>query len=647
MQYRPEIDGLRTVAVLPVILFHAGVTQMSGGYVGVDVFFVISGFLITGILARELDAGHFSLLGFYERRARRILPALFLVLLATAIAGAFVMLPYELATLGRGIVAVLLFVSNVLFWRESGYFAAASELNPLLHTWSLAVEEQYYILFPLLLWACWRWFPRGVIPLVILASLGSLILAEYLSARMPSANFYLLPTRAWELLAGSLTALYLLRRNTPQGWLAEILGLAGIAAIVFAILVYDAATPFPSLWAVVPVLGTVAVILAASPATVVGKLLGTAPFVGIGLISYSAYLWHQPLFAFARLLHPDQHPSQSVMLALAGAALVLAWLSWRFIERPFRQKGSFSRKRIFALSGLSSAALAGIGTFAILSNGAPQRFPEGQRAWVGTGPLEYGDYVRAAYGRVNNAPLASDRPNMVLVGDSFSQDFFNVIQSANAFEDYAISAIYVPARCQVHYGIPQDEFMAHIEPGDRRMCQSRVLSDADVAKMQAADVVVVAARWQPWSAEMFDRSLAAMALPGEVIVVGSKSFEGNRRALLQFDPTMASAARWSPDARARESTDLLEQAVPQGQFVNILDLMCIQGCPLFTDEGELISYDGAHLTPAGAAFLADYVFQQGALSAFATANPNGEELPLSDHTNATEQPPASAVMNDG
>jgi len=288
MQYRPEIDGLRAVAVMPVILFHAGVTQMSGGYVGVDVFFVISGFLITGILARELQAGQFSLLGFYERRARRILPALFLVLLVTAIVGALVMLPYELATLGRGIVAVLLFVSNVLFWRESGYFAAASELNPLLHTWSLAVEEQYYILFPLVLWACWRWFPRGVVPLLGLITVGSLALAEVLSVRMPSANFYLLPTRAWELLAGSLAALYLLRRPAPQGWLAEALGLAGLAAIAFAVLTYDAATPFPSLWALAPVLGTVAIIVAASPATLVGKLLGTAPFVGIGLISYSA-----------------------------------------------------------------------------------------------------------------------------------------------------------------------------------------------------------------------------------------------------------------------------------------------------------------------------------------------------------------------
>lgn len=338
LAYRPEIDGLRAVAVLPVILFHAGVTQMSGGYVGVDVFFVISGFLITGILVRELDAGQFSLLGFYERRARRILPALFLVLSVTGIFGAFVMLPYELAALGRGLVAVIFFMSNVLFWRESGYFAAASELNPLLHTWRLAVEEQYYILFPLLLWACWRWFPRGVIPLLVLATIGSLVLAELLSVRMPSANFYLLPTRAWELLAGSLTAIYLLRRSAPGGWLAEGLSVGGLAAIIFAILTYASATPFPSLWALAPVLGTVAIIVGANSGTMVGRLLSTTPFVGIGLISYSAYLWHQPLFAFARSLDADPPPAGRYAGAGGrGACLGLAQLA--FCRASFPAKG--------------------------------------------------------------------------------------------------------------------------------------------------------------------------------------------------------------------------------------------------------------------------------------------------------------------
>jgi peptidoglycan/LPS O-acetylase OafA/YrhL len=618
--YRSEIDGLRAVAVLPVILFHAGVKQMSGGYVGVDIFFVISGFLITRNLVRELEAGQFSLLGFYESRARRILPALFLVLVFTVIFGAFFMLPYELATLGRGLVAVMFFLSNVLFWRESGYFAAASELNPLLHTWSLAVEEQYYILFPLLLWACWRWFSRGVIPFLILASLGSFAFAELLSARMPSANFYMLPTRAWELLAGSLTALYLLRCSPPKGWMAEFLSFAGFAAIVFAILTYSSATPFPSSWALLPVLGTVAIIVAASPATALGKLLGTAPLLGIGLISYSAYLWHQPLFAFVRMLDPNQHPSQFMMFLVAGAALVLAWLSWRFVERPFREKGRFSRKQIFAFSSLGAVVLVAIGGLIILSNGAPERFPEGQRPWIETGPLEYGHYVRSAYNKAKEVQQSPDLPKLVLVGDSYSQDFFNIIQSAGAFQDFGVSFIYVPRTCQVHYGVPRDEFILHINAGDRSMCRTRVLSDNDVVKMRAADVVIFASRWQPWSAALLKRSLASMALPGEVIVVGSKSFEKNRRVLLNYDPAVANLVRIEPDEWSRETNALLEESLPKGLFVNILDLICTNGCPLFTDEGALISYDGAHLTPDGVAYLSKVLFSKQPLRRFLKTN---------------------------
>jgi peptidoglycan/LPS O-acetylase OafA/YrhL len=617
LNYRPEIDGLRALAVLPVILFHAGFAHVSGGYIGVDVFFVISGFLITGILLRELEAEQFSILAFYERRMRRILPALFLVLTVTMIFGLFVMLPYELAALGRGIVAVIFFLSNVLFWSESGYFAASSELNPLLHTWSLAIEEQYYILFPLALWVCWKWSNKGVVLLLGLAALSSLFLSEIISVSMPSVNFFLLPTRAWELLTGSLTAFYLFRRRAPKGLLAEALGIFGIAAIMFAIFTYDSGTPFPSLWALAPVIGTVSIILAASPKTLVGKILGSSPFVGVGLISYSAYLWHQPLFAYARLLDADRHPEQSVMLILSVVVLVLAWLSWRFVERPFRRRDTVSRKSIFALSGLGSVVLLAIAVVAIASDGLPQRYPEAKRAWISTGPLEYGDFVRSAYRTVNGAPLSKDKPNMVLVGDSFSQDFFNVILAAEAFENYAISAIYVPRKCQVHFGIPSDVVMENINREDWRQCARMALDENDVDKMRAADVVLIAARWQPWAAAELNNSLFAMNLSGDLIIIGSKSFQKNRRALLKFDPTRLDAARIAPDDWSRESSVLIEKTLQQGQYVNILARICDDSCPLFTNDGDLISYDGHHLTPEGAAFLAKNLFDKGPLASFA------------------------------
>lgn len=608
MRYRPEIDGLRTIAVLPVIFFHAGVTQLSGGYVGVDVFFVISGFLITGILLRELQSGEFSLIRFYERRARRILPALFLMMAVSSIIAALIMLPYELVTFGKGVIAVLLFASNILFWRESGYFATSSEENPLLHTWSLAVEEQFYIVFPLVLWFIWQWLPRGLIPLLVVAFVNSLILADFLSTfpstRMISANFYLLPTRAWELLAGSLTAVYVMKRGTIDDLAGQALGFAGLAAITFAVLYFDSATPFPSIWAIVPVLGSVAIILGATPRTAVGWFLSSKPLVGIGVVSYSTYLWHQPLFAFTRVWYIGEHPPIGLMLGLALASVGVGWLSWRFVERPFRQPEVFSRHKIFALSGLGTTAFAGLGLLAILSQGVPQRYPVGQRTWIIKSPAEYSLYVASRYNKLRNAPLSLEQPNLLIVGDSYSQDFYNMVLENDAFADHAISTIYIPTRCQIYFGITFNDIEANIMPGDRAMCRTKFLKDQHVERIRSSDVVIFAAAWRLWAAESFRASLDAMALPPKVsvFVVGSKNFIP-RRNLLSLDIDKPNEVRSPVENTVRLTTEILTRTLEPNQFINIQELFCEGGCRLLTDAGELISYDGGHLTREGAKFL--------------------------------------------
>lgn len=364
MIYRREIDGLRALAVLPVILFHAGIAPFSGGYVGVDIFFVISGYLITSILIGDLRARQFSILRFYERRARRILPAL-IVMMAVCLPLAWaLLLPEAFRDFSQSLVAVTLFASNVLFWLESGYFAPAAELKPLLHTWSLAVEEQYYIVVPLILWAFWR---RGEARLAwALALLAALSLAVclWLAPRAPSANFYLLPSRAWELLAGSLCAFALRDGWRPK---SELGALAGLGLIVAAVVGFDADTPFPSLWTLLPVGGTALIILCAQPGTRVAGLLSLPALVGVGLISYSAYLWHQPLFAFARAWTIFE-PSTAAMLALSGLALGLGWLSWRFVEQPFRRPAGgtgqpwlASRRALFGTAAAASALTLAVG----------------------------------------------------------------------------------------------------------------------------------------------------------------------------------------------------------------------------------------------------------------------------------------------
>ncbi|MGB0722252.1 MAG: acyltransferase family protein [Gammaproteobacteria bacterium] len=362
MKYRPEIDGLRAVAVLPVVLFHANLPFLDGGFIGVDIFFVISGYLITSIIAEELDGGRFTIGGFYERRARRILPTLFLVLLCTALAAPLFLTPLELEDFGKSVLAVVTFVSNVLFWQQSGYFGTASETSPLLHTWSLAVEEQFYIFFPVLMILLWRysrhhlWLAFGVIVI------GSLALSEWGWRNSAVANFYLLPSRAWELAIGSMVAIAfrqgLFSRLPARA--ADNLALSGLVAVCVSFVLFDDASPHPSLLTLVPILGTAAILSTASERNLTGRLLAQRPVVLMGLVSYSWYLWHQPMFAFAKASVPETR-LQWVLLPLIIVSLVVSYLSWRHFEKPFRDRSQTSRAAIVRFSLIGALVLALIG----------------------------------------------------------------------------------------------------------------------------------------------------------------------------------------------------------------------------------------------------------------------------------------------
>jgi peptidoglycan/LPS O-acetylase OafA/YrhL len=374
MRYRPEIDGLRAVAVIPVLFYHAGFPIFSGGFVGVDVFFVISGYLITTILNDEIEMGHFNIWRFYERRARRILPALFFVMFACLPFAWHWMLPEQFMNFGQSLIAVGFFASNILFWKESGYFEASAEEKPLLHTWSLAVEEQYYLLFPLFLFFAFRYGKKRVFWMIVVMATVSLCLAELGWRHKPVANFYLAPTRAWELLAGSLVAFLISDRDIKaNGFYAAV----GCFVILYAIHTFDAHTPFPSIFTLIPVVGAVLIILYGSAGTRVAQVLSVKPVVGIGLISYSIYLWHQPLFAFARirLIH---EPSLLVMILLTLVSLFLGYCTWRYVEQPFRNGSGLisSRAKVFMISGSSITIFAAMGSWIHVTKGADFRMPD-------------------------------------------------------------------------------------------------------------------------------------------------------------------------------------------------------------------------------------------------------------------------------
>lgn len=366
MKYREEIDGLRAVAVLPVIFFHAGFSAFSGGYVGVDVFFVISGYLITTIILSEKEKGTFSLVNFYERRARRIIPALFLVMLFSTVCSYLWLAPSHMKDFSESLAAVSLFSSNILFWKQTGYWGVANELKPLLHTWSLAVEEQYYVLFPLFLMGMWRFRKRWILGSFLLIAVASLLHSQWASVHHPAANFFLLTTRAWELAIGAGIAFYFLYRKQVMRTLVshpsidELMSWVGLALIGWAVFAFDENTPFPGFYALVPTVGTALIIIFTSRKTVAGRLLGSRIAVSVGLISYSAYLWHQPLFVFAR--HRSLHePGPGLLLALSALALILAYFSWKYVEAPFRKKGTFTRKQVFSFTAYGSVLFILVG----------------------------------------------------------------------------------------------------------------------------------------------------------------------------------------------------------------------------------------------------------------------------------------------
>lgn len=381
IQYRPEIDGLRALAVIPVVLFHAGWEAISGGYLGVDVFFVISGYLITSITLAEREAGRFSLARFYERRARRILPALLLVLLACMVPAWMLLPPDQLKGFGQSLVAVSFFSSNILFWLTSGYFAESADEKPLLHTWSLGVEEQYYLLAPLLLMLLWPSRRRWLIGIYIAVALASLAYGDLTSRHSPSSAFYLLPSRAWELCTGALIAFASIRRPLHESigrWLREILAATGLSLVLFSYFVFDRHTPGPGILTLVPIAG-VACVIAFGAHTWTGRLLAWRGLVSVGLISYSAYLWHQPLFVFARA-SSFHYPSAGIMAILAVATFVLAYFSWRFVETPLRHTQLLSGKRLTIIALLITLLCVGFGLAAHITRGFPQRFGDSARA---------------------------------------------------------------------------------------------------------------------------------------------------------------------------------------------------------------------------------------------------------------------------
>ncbi len=521
LNYRSEIDGLRAVAVLPVILFHAGFEVFSGGYVGVDIFFVISGFLIGTIIMTELDRDKFSILTFYERRARRILPALFFVILTTYLF-AWVWLPSGfMREFSQSMVSVAVFLSNIFFWSNSGYFDTASELQLLLHTWSLAVEEQFYVLFPLYLMACWKFGRTFIFYSLLCALIISLCVAEYIIRDYQNTAFYLLPTRVWELTIGVLAALYCLNQEAKaKNNIDETFSFLGLAAITYSIFAFNADTSVPGITALVPTVGAVLIIVFAKTGTLVHRLLSIKIVVGVGLISYSLYLWHQPVLALAR--HRLLGDITQIVPYLLVLIFIAAIFSWYFVEKPFRSK-RFERKTIFQLSAVGMIALIAVGLTGHLIKGFPQR----EIAYLSfLADIELGSYeynnrklreeswemlrdqaaersLSIADSAVNDAEwfdVNDERQKMLVVGNSHSKDLYNIFSYSSAADEYQFG------RFGIEISDITDEFFNH-------------------PNVLASDVVFIASRYAKGDLDAIESVVDKLISIDKEVFLATRMFE--------------------------------------------------------------------------------------------------------------------------
>jgi peptidoglycan/LPS O-acetylase OafA/YrhL len=609
-QYRPDVDGLRAIAVMLVLNFHAFPEAMPGGFVGVDVFFVISGFLITGIIARELEQKRFSLAGFYARRIRRIFPALVVVLFATLVLGWLWMLPAAYAQLGSDTFASAAFFANIALLLQSGYFDIESAKKPLLHLWSLGIEEQFYLFWPPLLMLAAR-LRLSMVAVAAILGIASFVLNVALIGSEPVANFYLPFTRAFELLTGAMLARGWKRidhSRAASNWRASI----GIALIALAAGILDPHRAFPGWWALLPVVGT-ALLLSAPEAWLCRILLAGRPLVWIGLISYPLYLWHWPLLVFSAAIKFGPLSLIERELILPVSAL-LAWSTYRLVEKPFRF-GRPSPRKMFALcSGMVLIAVAG--GLVAWERGLDFRLPAEIRAMADV-PTQSSRwrFHQCLLDLAHEMEFADEcvdrdrRPLVLVWGDSTAGALLPGLRKAQESRGFGIaqftSSSCIPALNVDVAGVP-----------NCRAINDKVLS---LARQLQPEIVLLHGTWDRYLDGVAETVTALKKVTkARIVVLGSVPWwkRGLPNEVLRF---YLLHHRLIPKRSARAEVDgsaasLREKLVPLGaEFISAWDVMCnVDGCLTRVGDsaGDISASDQVHLTEKGSDFLINSVIDR-------------------------------------
>jgi peptidoglycan/LPS O-acetylase OafA/YrhL len=599
--YRPDIDGLRAIAVIPVVLFHAGVSLFTGGYVGVDVFFVISGYVISKSLLSDIHQGRFSISKFYERRVRRIFPALMATFAVTWLLAWLLFLPSYFIDYSKSLFSSSLFFSNMYFWKYSGYFANGAELRPLLHTWSLSVEEQYYVVAPIALYLIARFCRSRWLMVLGPAALASLALSIWAAKNGPTANFFLLPTRAWELLLGAMLALRP-PPPLPHPFLKQALGLIGVALIAAAVFLYDSGTPFPGWTALPPCLGAAALIYVGSDAKQgsqawATRALALKPLVWVGLISYSLYLVHWPIAAFTRYVQlRDPDPPTVAFIVLLS--LVLAWLSWRFVEQPFRRPAKpLPRPALLATGVAAMLVVAGFGAagatarVAARDSGFKELAAKESGALWGEGTCFLENNPDPALWNAARCTVVDNGPETVLLwGDSYAAHYVPGFAALRAEVPYRVLQ-YTAAGCP-----PAVSSNAPARP----KCSDFNRNALDVIRREHVTKVILAGRW----ADLQRRGLGELRSTIEALSgMGVQTYVVGQSPIFPADVQVIASRKTGVDAWPIDLDPSLNARLARlsagARFIDPLPRLCDGEVCAFREDGRLLYADDGHFTSFG------------------------------------------------
>ena len=619
LKYRPEIDGLRAVSIIAVVFYHAelvfqGVMPFKGGFLGVDIFFVISGYLITSIILRQMNKGLFSFASFYERRARRILPALLTVIIASIPFSWLYMVPKAVVEYAGSILSILVFGSNVWFLLEDSYWAEPSSLKPFLHTWTLSVEEQFYIIFPIVLLLLWRFCRRYITIIFLLIFVLSLLLANYGSANYAEATFFLLPTRAWELLAGAILAkLELEKGRGNHPFLATVMPAFGLFLICYSIVIIDDGVKHPSFITLLPVFGAMLLIWFSKKGELVTDLLGSKPFVSLGLISYGLYLWHYPIFAFSKIT--STFVSQEDRVMLIALSIMFSTVTYFLIEKPVRDINLVSTKTFLVSISIGVLLVISPMVYVYTYDGLWGRYQAWQLEYLQTASnatKSFSNYVDTEYSKLIGNEFSQDanKKRLLVIGDSFAKDFFNVLKEGDFIDEVEVSTHHIPPRCR--NAPSMSPYIEYIKPKYVEECK-RIVRIGDAAlndRIKEADFIIVASLWNDFTTkEMKNLQLELKNISEkELLIVGIKGFYVLKPDdVVELSEDEISTLRVSSQSVLLNDRVQLARQVMSGEndYLDLHSIICGDSfkCPVVTPDGHLISHDGDHLTKDGALYV--------------------------------------------